>query len=333
MCSSTYWNVCVLLNLLECLCAAQPTGMFVCCSTYWNVCVLLNLLECAKDSTGRNIFELLDIELQRCGLSWQNCLSFSADNASVMQGKHQGVAHYLHKELRDMYILGCPCHLMHLAAQRACNKLPASLDELLVDIFYYLDKSSKRKQSLQYFQLLNGKETKKIRKHVSTRLAKQYQGYLSSGSQSQTSSSPSWTSRNRRRKCRSLRAALSPSLDHTAPHPRQPRRTVQSLLHPPSQAFDLTSYLIKQAEVAKIAKDTADRKNEKSKAKESHTRLTPSVGLRLKPVNKVEKVHQLMANPHVKLYALFMKALLPVFDIANEALQKDEPMIHVLHSM
>ena len=40
-----------------------------------------------------------------------------------------------------------------------------------------------------------------------------------------------------------------------------------------------------------------------------------------------------MANPHVKLYALFMKALLPVFDIANQALQKDEPVIHVLHSI
>ena len=28
-----------------------------------------------------------------------------------------------------------------------------------------------------------------------------------------------------------------------------------------------------------------------------------------------------------------MKALLPVFDIANQALQKDEPVIHVLHSV
>lgn len=43
---------------------------------------------------------------------------------------------------------------MHFAAQHVYRKLPVSLDELLVDILYYLNKSSKWKQSLQYFQLL-----------------------------------------------------------------------------------------------------------------------------------------------------------------------------------
>jgi len=56
---------------------------------------------------------------------------------------------------------------MHFAAQHVYRKLPVSLDELLVDILYYLNKSSKWKQSLQYFQL-NGKETKRILKHFST---------------------------------------------------------------------------------------------------------------------------------------------------------------------
>ena len=80
----------------------------------------------------------------------------------------------------------------------------------------------------------------------------------------------------------------------------------------------MTSYLFKPVEVAKIAKDTGDHKKEITKANKSHTQLTPLI--RLKPVNLVEKVHQLIANPLVKLYALFMKALLPVFDITNQAL-------------
>jgi len=40
-----------------------------------------------------------------------------------------------------------------------------------------------------------------------------------------------------------------------------------------------------------------------------------------------------MVNPYVKLCALFMKVLLPVFDITNQAFQKDEPVIRILHSI
>ncbi|KAJ8048457.1 hypothetical protein HOLleu_00782 [Holothuria leucospilota] len=101
-------------------------------------------------------------------LSWKNCISFAADNASVMQGLQKGVAHYLLKENSGMYILGCPCHLMNLAAQKACSKLPLSVDDLLVDIYYYLGKKQQQKTKSTAVPAFQWKGHQKILKHVGT---------------------------------------------------------------------------------------------------------------------------------------------------------------------
>jgi hypothetical protein len=36
-------------------------------------------------------------------------------------------------------ISGCPCHLVHIAAHKAAEKLPIKFEDLLIDIYYYLD--------------------------------------------------------------------------------------------------------------------------------------------------------------------------------------------------
>ena len=106
------------------------------------VSLILSIQECALASTGENILNIMDVELSKAKISWQNCISFSTDNASVMIGIHKGVAAHVHRQNPSVYIMGCPCHLMHLAAQKACKELPVKVDELLIYIYYYLDKSS-----------------------------------------------------------------------------------------------------------------------------------------------------------------------------------------------
>ena len=133
------------------------------------VTVLLCMPECSETSTGEHIFELMDNELTKRDIPWDNCLSFGADNASVMQGLGKGLAGFIKRKNSAIYMLGCPCHLIHLAAEKAASQLPVSVEDLLVDVFYYLDKSSKRKQELKHFQELYGVEMRKIVKHVSTR--------------------------------------------------------------------------------------------------------------------------------------------------------------------
>lgn len=85
-----------------------------------------------------------------------------------MIGKKKGVAGCLLKKNNKIIIRGCPCHLIHLAAEKAAKTLPYQFDEILVDLFYYLEKSANRKQELAEFQNLNDTETQRILKHVCT---------------------------------------------------------------------------------------------------------------------------------------------------------------------
>ena len=66
-----------------------------------------------------------------------------------------------------MYILGCARHLIHLTAGKAASALSIKVDELLIDVYYYLEKSSNRLQKLEKFQKLHSVEVHKILKHVS----------------------------------------------------------------------------------------------------------------------------------------------------------------------
>lgn len=120
-------------------------------------------------STGENIFNILDRCLEDNKVSWEKCLAFSCDNASVMTGIHKGVSAFIHGKNPEVYINGCPCHLLHLVARTATKELSKDIEELLVDIFFYLDKSSKRKKSLQAFQRKCGTELHAIIKHGPTR--------------------------------------------------------------------------------------------------------------------------------------------------------------------
>lgn len=114
------------------------------------VCVLLTLKELKEDSTGENIYNLLNDEFLSQGIPWSNVISFGMDNASVMSGMNKGVAGFLSRKQPSIYMSGCMCHLMHLAAQKGAGDLQKHLkttvEDALVMIYYYLDKSSNRKR-------------------------------------------------------------------------------------------------------------------------------------------------------------------------------------------
>jgi hypothetical protein len=66
-------------------------------------------------------------------------------------------------------MVGCPCHLTALLAGKASHELPIKLDDFLIDIYFYLDKSSKRQQTLNKFMDEFNITMKKVTKHVVTR--------------------------------------------------------------------------------------------------------------------------------------------------------------------
>ena len=96
-------------------------------------------------------------------------IGFGTDNTASMVGKNKGCSKFLQDESKDLAIMGCPCHLLAIAGEKASKILPANVEELLIDIYYFLYKSAKRKQTLRKFQTLYSSSVHKILKHVSTR--------------------------------------------------------------------------------------------------------------------------------------------------------------------
>lgn len=121
------------------------------------------------NSTWENIAGLFNSELQNVGVDLKRCLSFPLDNASVMTGKNKGVLAYIRKFQSEIVSVGCPCHLIHVAAKHTTAELSLKADDLLVDSFYYFKLSANRKQNLQSLQLVSNGEKKTILKHVATR--------------------------------------------------------------------------------------------------------------------------------------------------------------------
>ena len=133
------------------------------------VSILLEIGTTKLRSTGKNIFQLLDDVLQQHSIPWKNVVCFSSDNAAVMIGIRNGVAAFVTKESPNAYLLGCPCHLLHLAAEKGAAKLPFAPGDVLIAVYYYLEKSSKRHKEYTEVQNLCCVENHAILKHVCTR--------------------------------------------------------------------------------------------------------------------------------------------------------------------
>ena len=125
---------------------------------------------CNESSTGENIFKLLDNELERCEVPWQNCLSLVCDNANVMTGINKGVISYVRQKAPNVHLAGCICHLLHLAVKKAIKASSKfDVDDILRQVNWYLSKSSNRLLRLQVLQKECGVPQHKILEHVPTR--------------------------------------------------------------------------------------------------------------------------------------------------------------------
>lgn len=121
-------------------------------------------------NTGEGIFNLLDSELREKNIPWKNCIAFSCDNASTMTGCIKGVVSFIKKEQPLLHVQGCACHLIHIAAQKGVNSFQNfDTEKFVIDIYYYLQKSSKRQAAFKLCQNLYGDKPHKILKYVSTR--------------------------------------------------------------------------------------------------------------------------------------------------------------------
>ena len=119
------------------------------------------------------IFDAVDEKFTDDSMPWLNSVSLSVDNTNAMIGRHNSVASRCIDKNPNIFISGCPCHLAHIAATEAndafSDAVGINVEDILIGIYYWFDKSSKRKGKLaEYFDFCD-QDYQQVLKHVSTR--------------------------------------------------------------------------------------------------------------------------------------------------------------------
>ncbi|XP_075738743.1 uncharacterized protein LOC142784016 [Rhipicephalus microplus] len=279
-----------------------PIVVTFCDSTVRTALLAMPALE--GNSTGRNIGALVVDTLTSKKIPLQNCIGMACDNAPVMIGLKNGVAAVLKESHENIAIMGCCCHLINLAAQKGSACLPLNVDELLVDIFYYLEKSSKRKDKLKAFQSLHDVETKKILKHVSTR-------WLSLG-----------------RSLKRLVDQWQPLLSFFHSEVR-PSGQVSKF---PSKPCNL------RTDLQKHAKEAESRHPSKRPRLDTNVPVSDTAPKRTqnrpgKVLNREERLFMFLSSDANRAYCDFLLSVIPEFEKVNVFLQSGAPQVHLLREV
>ena len=129
---------------------------------------LLSIPICERSATGEHIFQLLEADLASRNVPWTNCLAVGCDNAPVMTGSKKGVIAFVREKHPDVFMAGCCLHLVHIAAHKGAICLSA-VEDVLVDIYHYFQKSGKRQHEFAALQQMYDIDQKRMLKHVCTR--------------------------------------------------------------------------------------------------------------------------------------------------------------------
>ena len=205
----------------------------------------------SASSTAEAIYKVMDgkrSELLESTNPWSMCTSDGVDNTSVNIGIRNSLKTRILKRSNAIHFNGCPCHIIHTAAQKAGSAFALccgfDAEEFVIDLYYWFDKSTKRKNELQSYCKFCDQEYRAIIKHVSTR----------------------WLS---------LELAIERSL---------------------KQYTSLRSYFLTESD----------------------------------PQARFCRLQKVFEDPMTEVYLLYLQSLLPVFTHANQFLQREEPLIHIL---
>ena len=72
-------------------------------------------------ATSARIFAAMENVLESRLIPWTNCVGLSVDNTSVNMGKHNSIMTWVTQRNPAVYMMGCPCHILHNTAQKASH--------------------------------------------------------------------------------------------------------------------------------------------------------------------------------------------------------------------
>ena len=103
---------------------------------------------------------------------WAHAVSLSVDNTNSMIGKHNSFASRCRGKTPEIFVSGCPCHLVHIAAGNGHDAFAEvtgiNIEELQIDIYYWFEKSTKRKGVLTEYMDFCGQDCKSVKACVNT---------------------------------------------------------------------------------------------------------------------------------------------------------------------
>ena len=118
---------------------------------------------CKSDAETR--FSTVDEVLSNAGVSKDNCVGMCMDNTSVSLGINNSIMTNVLEKDNSVYVNRCLCHIIHNIANKGASSFALEtvfdIEDMLIDVFHWFDKSNKRKNTLQEFCEFMEKEYKK----------------------------------------------------------------------------------------------------------------------------------------------------------------------------
>ena len=117
----------------------------------------MNKLVGRNASTTAFEFNSIDELFTRFELSWKNVTGLGVDNTNSNIGAHNSLKQKGLLKNKHIFVSGCPCHILHNAASKASTAFSEiakfDVEDHSVDLYYWFDKSSKRKSALlEYYE-------------------------------------------------------------------------------------------------------------------------------------------------------------------------------------
>ncbi|KAG8179977.1 hypothetical protein JTE90_016351 [Oedothorax gibbosus] len=122
-----------------------------------------------KSKSAQSLYDSLKECITSKGIPFENLVGFSSDTTNAMVGEHNSVFSHLKQESPYIACIKCSCHMIHLAASKACLNLPKHVEDLLRNLGAHFNRSYGRQLAFKEFQEFFRVEIHKILSPAATR--------------------------------------------------------------------------------------------------------------------------------------------------------------------